>query len=149
MKLYYLATNNLHPPLQPALGGDLQKRLVSMVTMVTMVKLLVFTVAWLLLAGRGGATPATKWAEESEVWGQQLDMVLDNQEVSRYIYISTLYLTAHIYVYIYAYLRVYLRRCWRSWGTPPAARSLARRRRPVSGGGRWRSGATSCAPRAG
>ena len=37
MKLYYLATNNLHPPLQPALGGDLQKRLVSMVTMVTMV----------------------------------------------------------------------------------------------------------------
>ena len=36
MKLYYLATNNLHPPLQPALGGDLQKRLVTMVTMVTM-----------------------------------------------------------------------------------------------------------------
>ena len=144
MKLYYLATNNLHPALQPALGGDLQKRLV---TMVTMVKLLVSTVAWLLLAGRGGATPATKWAEESEVWGQQLDMVLDNQEVSRYIYISTL--TSHIYVCIYVYLRVYLRRCWRSWGTPPAARSLARRRRPASGGGRWRSGATSCAPRAG
>ena len=61
--------------------------MVTMVTMVTMVKLLVSTGAWLLLAGRGGATPATKWAEESEVWEQQLDMVLDNQEVIAQIYL--------------------------------------------------------------
>ena len=70
--------------------------------MITMVKLLVATVAWLLLAGRGETSPATKWAEESEAWEQQLDMVLDNQEVRPgYIYISTLCLTAHIYVCIY------------------------------------------------
>ena len=75
--------------------------------MVTMVKLLVSTVAWLLLAGRGETSPATKWGEESEAWEQQLDMVLDNQEVRpRYIYTSTLCLTAHIYVYIYVYIYV-------------------------------------------
>ena len=66
--------------------------------MVTMVKLLVSTLTWLLLAGRGETSPATKWGEESEAWEQQLDMVLDNQEVRpRYIYTSTLCLTAHIY----------------------------------------------------
>ena len=70
--------------------------------MVTMVKLLMSTVAWLLLAGRGCASPATKWAEESEVWEQQLDMVLDNQEVRPgYIYIShctCIYLRVYLHI---------------------------------------------------